>query len=47
MTNAGISTDREAEEQWRLALREAPSFLPTRVSLAQLGIDRGRPELVA
>jgi len=37
---------REAEEQWRLALREAPSFLPTLVSLAQLGIDRGRPELV-
>jgi len=36
----------EAEEQWRLALREEPSFLPTLVSLAQFGIDRGRPELV-
>jgi hypothetical protein len=37
---------REAEEQWRLALHEAPAFLPSLVSLAQLGIDRGRPELV-
>ena len=37
---------QKAEKQWRLALREAPAFLPTLVSLAQLGIDRGRPELV-
>ncbi|MCI0637436.1 MAG: glycosyltransferase [Gemmataceae bacterium] len=36
----------EAEAQWRLALEEAPDFLPGLLGLAQVGLDVGRFEFV-